>query len=128
MTDGVERRSHFRGRPRVGRRVSLRFRVAGDPSAASEATTHDIGVGGAFISTDRTQPVGARLELDIDVTGQAGPISLLAEVRWVIEAGTPGAREPGMGVKFGALEVDALLALSDFFAQLAGGTGDPLAG
>lgn len=112
----MERRAHFRGRPRTGRRVELRFRCDGAETGSIIATTRDIGVGGAFIATDQPCAVGASLDVDIDVPGQTRPISLRAEVRWVAAA---GAGEAGMGVKFANLDVDALLALSDFFAQIA---------
>ena len=113
----MERRAHFRGRPRTGRRVDLRFRCDGVTTDPVAATTRDIGVGGAFIATDRPCPVGSELDVDIDVPGQTRPISLRAEVRWVAE--TAEDRAGGMGVKFANLDVDALLALSDFFAQIA---------
>lgn len=118
----MERRRHFRGRPRAGRRVELRYRVSG--AAAVTATTRDIGVGGAFIATEQPEPVGTALDLEIDVPGATGAIAITGEVRWVTMPGGDGEpREPGMGVKFGALDVDALLALSDFFAHIEG-TGD----
>lgn len=100
----------------------MRFRPEGAPASdATVAHTHDIGVGGAYIATERPAPVGCRLEVEIDVPGPASPIALSAEVRWVANADRLLAgREPGMGVKFAALDVDALLALSDFFASLAG--------
>ena len=85
------------------------------------AHTHDIGVGGAYIATDRPAAVGTRLELEIEVPGPASPIALAAEVRWVANADRLIAgREAGMGVKFAALDVEALLSLSDFFASLVG--------
>jgi uncharacterized protein (TIGR02266 family) len=100
--------------------VNVRFRPEGAPdSDAVVAHTHDIGVGGAYIATDRPSAVGCRLELEIEVPGPGSPIALSAEVRWVANADRMLAgREPGMGVKFATLEVDALLALSDFFASL----------
>lgn len=118
----MERRAHFRGRPRPERRVAVKFRPAGAPHSDSVvAHTHDIGVGGAYIATDRPAAVGSRLEVEIEVPGPASPIALSAEVRWVANADRMIAgREAGMGVKFAALDVDALLALSDFFASLAG--------
>jgi uncharacterized protein (TIGR02266 family) len=97
--------------------VELRFRCDGSTTGPVAATTRDIGVGGAFIATDQPCMVGSALDVDIDVPGQTRPISLRAEVRWVTEA-TP-ERDGGMGVKFASLDVDALLALSDFFAQIA---------
>ena len=118
----MERRAHFRGRPRSGRRVAVKFRPEGaPPSDAIVAHTHDIGVGGAYVATDRPAAVGTRLEVEIEVSGPTSPIALAAEVRWVANADRLIAgREPGMGVKFAALDVDALLALSDFFASFSG--------
>ena len=100
--------------------MTVRFRAEGAPiSDAIAAHTHDIGVGGAYIATERPAAVGSRLELEIDVPGPTGPIALSAEVRWVANADRLLAgREPGMGVKFASLDVDALLTLSDFFASL----------
>ncbi len=102
--------------------MAVKFRPEGaPPSDAIEAHTHDIGVGGAYIATDRPAAVGSRLDLEIEVPGPASPIALAAEVRWVANADRLIAgREPGMGVKFAALDVEALLSLSDFFASLAG--------
>ena len=97
--------------------MELRFRCDGSATEPVAATTRDIGVGGAFIATDQPCPIGSALDVDIDVPGQTRPLSLRAEVRWVAEAS--GERSAGMGVKFAALDVDALLALSDFFAQIA---------
>ena len=118
----MERRAHFRGRPRTGRKVELHFKCDGSPVGPVLATTRDIGVGGAFIATESPCPIGSGLDVDIEVPGQTRPISLRAEVRWVAEGG--GEREAGMGVKFANLDVDALLALSDFFAQIAAAAAD----
>ena len=83
----MERRAHFRGRPRPERRVAVKFRPAGAPQSDSiVAHTHDIGVGGAYIATERPAPVGCRLEVEIEVPGPAGLIALSAEVRWVANA------------------------------------------
>lgn len=102
--------------------MAVKFRPEGaPPSDATGAHTHDIGVGGAYIATDRPAAVGSRLEVEIEVPDPGSPIALSAEVRWVANADRLIAgREAGMGVKFAALDVDALLALSDFFASLAG--------
>ena len=98
------------------------------------ASTHDIGVGGAFIETETPLPVGTALDLEIDLgpggasDGDGDTVALTGEVRWVAEPGrAPGAHPSGMGVKFGPLDVDVLLALSDYFAELAqsGGRAGP---
>jgi hypothetical protein len=118
----------------------VRFRATGGSAEWLTAFTRDIGVGGAFIETDQPVPAGTMLEVELDVPGPGPALTLAAEVRWVLEpseakdapsgpasaldaamAPAPATpRAPGMGVKFGALEVDALLALSDYFATLAG--------
>ena len=102
--------------------MTVRFRPqSAPPNDSVVAHTHDVGVGGAYIATDRPAAVGSLLDLEIEVPGPGGPIALSAEVRWVANADRMLAgREPGMGVKFAALDVDALLALSDFFASLVG--------
>ena len=104
--------------------MSVKFRATGAPdSDFILAHTDDIGVGGAYIATERPAAVGSALDLEIEVPGPASPIALNAEVRWVANADRLLAgREPGMGVKFAALDVEALLALSDLFASLAGAT------
>jgi Tfp pilus assembly protein PilZ len=103
--------------------VAVKFRPAGEASGPwVTAFTRDIGVGGAFVETESTEAVGQELELEIEVPGAAGHIALGAEVRWLAVAGeAPANRPPGMGIKFAALDVEALLALSDLFASLAGG-------
>lgn len=119
--------------------MAIRFRrMDAGIEDAIQASTHDIGVGGAFIETDQPLPVGTALDLEIDlgVDGAAGAddeagassggdiVALTGEVRWVAEPGRGPAGHPsGMGVKFGPLEVDVLLALSDYFAELARAEG-----
>ena len=102
--------------------MTVKFRPEGAPESDTVvAHTNDIGVGGAYIATDRPAAVGCRLDVEIEVPGPTSSISLSAEVRWVANADRLLAgREPGMGVKFAALDVDALLSLSDFFASLSG--------
>src|SRR5256885_310296 len=58
-----ERRGHFRGKPRPGRRVEVRYRVTerGETGEELRAFTKNIGVGGAFILT--TDPAAPRAPL-----------------------------------------------------------------
>ena len=115
-----ERRGHFRGKPRPGRRVEVRYRAVkeGDGAAEHQAFTKNVGIGGAFILTSKPLPPGTELSLVLRVP-QAQPIEVDAEVRWVID-GKRAEPEPehGMGVKFNGLEVEQLLALNDYFASL----------
>jgi uncharacterized protein (TIGR02266 family) len=115
-----ERRSHFRGKPRPGRRVEVSYQVAGQSAeTARTAHTRNIGVGGAFIVTATPEASGAMLRLALRVPTSRDPIEVKAEVRW----NTPGdgtGEPPGMGVKFLGLEVDELLLLNEYFASLTG--------
>lgn len=122
----TERRTHFRGRARAGRRVDLEYRIAADDDSEPwlTAVTRDIGVGGAFIFTDAPAAVGTQLALRLKVPTADEPIVAAAEVRWVVAE--PSATRPrGMGVKFDALDVDALLSLSEYFASLTHRSDSP---
>ncbi len=116
-----ERRGHFRGKPRPGRRVEVRYRVVenGEPGQELRAFTKNIGVGGAFIITPDPAPPGAALEIVLDVPKSARPIEVTGDVRWIVDGkhDEPQA-EHGMGVKFNGLDVDQLLALNEYFASL----------
>lgn len=121
-----ERRSHYRGRSRPGRRVDLEYyRLDGADTAAgpSKATTvtANIGVGGAFLLTETPESVGTALAISLRVPDRQQDIVLEAEVRWAIDtssAAGPGVPGAGMGIKFAPLEVDALLALQEYFSTL----------
>jgi len=114
--DKRERRSHYRGKPRPGRRVEVSFTVVGDGASAEpqHAFTRNIGIGGAFVVTDTPARPGASLSLSIHVPTAPTPIEVEGEVRWA------GANPPGMGVKFGGLGVEELLQLNEYFASLTG--------
>ena len=109
-----ERRTHFRGKPRPGRKVDVEYVIEG--SAPTRAFTRNIGVGGAFIVTQAPSPPGTLMAVTLLVPGGPGRIVVRAEVRWAVPDGDPC----GMGVKFLALEVDELLELNEYFASLTG--------
>jgi uncharacterized protein (TIGR02266 family) len=112
-----ERRGHFRGKPRPGRRVEVSFSAS--DGAPRRAHTRDIGVGGAFVVTTTPEPPGTRLTLSVHVPTASEPIQVRGEVRWVTPGGVAGA-PPGMGLRFEALEVESLLQLGEYFASLTG--------
>jgi hypothetical protein len=110
----IERRSHFRGRAR-GRRLEVRFRGAGATEAEPDrGETEDIGTGGAFVRCARPLAVGSRIDLEIHFSAEDSPLLVFGVVRWV--SAVEGHR--GMGLRFGPLDADALLALSEYFATL----------
>ncbi|MBT8492031.1 MAG: PilZ domain-containing protein [Deltaproteobacteria bacterium] len=115
-TGNSERRKHFRGSARPGRRIDIKFRDKGTQDEHQSAITRNIGVGGAFIVTEERPDAGRLLELLIAMPDKSEDLVVDAEVRWVTdgEQGTKG----GIGVKFMDLDVPSLLALSDYFATL----------
>jgi hypothetical protein len=121
-----ERRSHFRGRSRPGRRVDLQYRridgaKTADGSMNATVVTANIGVGGAYLLTMAPEMVGTKLSVSLVVPGLAESLLLEAEVRWSIaegEADAPGVPGAGMGIKFEPLEVESLVALQNYFSTL----------
>src|SRR5262249_55747528 len=119
MPEKRERRSHFRGKPRPGRRVEVTYRVIdqnGEESEPSRAYTRNIGVGGAFIETEDPPPPGSGLVLSGRVPTSKKKIAMRGEVRWISDGELDAVH--GMGVKFHGLEVDHLLELNEYFTSL----------
>jgi len=115
-----EKRRHYRGKPRTGRQVGVSYVTEGQLwTEPHSALTGNIGVGGAFILTAKPAPVGTRLVLRLDAsTGRdKRVIEVHAEVRWNTTRG--GRDRAGMGVKFVDLDVDSLLALSEYYTSLS---------
>jgi uncharacterized protein (TIGR02266 family) len=115
--DKRERRSHYRGKPRPGRRVEVVYTTT---TGRHTAFTRNIGVGGAFIETTVPEQPGTPLTLELAVPTIHAPILVEAEVRWTCAAPGTDDSPAGMGVKFHPLEVDELLSLNEYFASLTG--------
>jgi Tfp pilus assembly protein PilZ len=121
----LERRAHFRARTAVGAPVALRFRpLSGEGDGADAdwiaSQARDVGVGGAFVATYRSLPVGTPIEVVVDLPGPEAEVAVRAEVRWLAEPGRlPAGRDAGMGVAFGPLDAESLLAVSEYLAGLA---------
>lgn len=92
----------------------MRYQSAG--SEEQRAHTKNIGVGGAFILTARPFKIGTHLRLVVEMPDGAS-IEVRAEVRWVVPGDATNG-DPGMGVRFAGLDVEQLLALSEYFASL----------
>lgn len=122
-----ERRRHFRGKARAGRRVRLRYRRHGDERWI-DAETRNIGIGGAFI-LDCELPNKVELDVELDLATRAAPLPLTAEVRWSSRG--DGDDPLGVGVQFIDVDIDVLLELNGYLATLTGtepagdGSGDP---
>src|SRR5262249_22339113 len=115
-----ERRGHFRGKSRPGRRVAVRFRLDdGKTGEMHDAHTKNVGVGGAFILSTHPPPPGSTLQLELQIPNSHRPLELAPNARWTITGKrNEPADEHGMGVKFSGLDVDQLLVLNEYFATL----------
>ncbi|WP_428264732.1 PilZ domain-containing protein [Haliangium sp.] len=118
--ESKDKPQHFRTKPRPGRVLVVRYRVAGTSAPEAAAVTRDVGPGGAFITCAEPLPVGTELELRLQLPatrlhpGQT--LTVLAEVRWHGHE----HRSAGMGVAFRPLGAEEALALGEYFASLTG--------
>jgi c-di-GMP-binding flagellar brake protein YcgR len=111
------KKSHYRGKARQGRRVTVHYRVLqhGELSAEIRAQTRNIGVGGAFIETADPAPPLTRLVVTLTLDGGV-VLDAQAEVRWIMD----GDEDPyhGMGVKFLGLDGNQQRQLNDYCVSL----------
>jgi uncharacterized protein (TIGR02266 family) len=109
---------HYRGKPRPGRRVEVRYRVvdAHEEGPEQHAFTRNIGIGGAFIVTADPAPSGSKLRVQVGVPPSGRTVTVKAEVRWIADGDDDP--EHGMGVKFSGLAVEDVVALNEYFASL----------
>jgi len=111
-----ERRRHFRGKPRRGRVLPVKYRVAGGEWRSGE--TRNIGVGGAFIEGGDGIAVGDEVEIELTLPELDRSLPLRGVVR---RAGAVGDDDgAGLGIEFVGVDVDVLLDLNDYFASLTG--------
>jgi hypothetical protein len=115
-TKTPERRRHFRGKARAGRRVRVRYRVL-DHRAWNATETRNIGIGGAFLLGVDLKP-RTEIELELDLPERATPLALTAEVRW--RADGTGEDPAGVGVQFHDVDIDIMLDLNTYLASLTG--------
>lgn len=109
--------AHFRQTAR--RDLSLRVVwVRDDPSAVleQEGYTSDMGLGGAFVETDRPPQVGAWIRLKLTSPTAWDPLVLRAQVRWVNEP--RGGRAGGFGAKFDTLARSQATALYELLQAI----------
>jgi uncharacterized protein (TIGR02266 family) len=112
-----ERRQHFRGKPRPGRRLSIRYRL--DGGTWTDGETRNIGVGGAYIATESPARPGTAVEVELEVPTCDQPLVLRGQVRWQ-QPDSESSEGAGMGVQFQDVDIDVLLELNDYFASLTG--------
>ncbi|HTJ42816.1 MAG TPA: PilZ domain-containing protein [Kofleriaceae bacterium] len=113
-----ERRRHFRGKPRPGRILPVRYRATGGEWRTGE--TRNVGVGGAFIAGVTDLPVGTAIELELSLPSCDHALAMNAIVRRAGTSNDSSEGDIGIGVEFVDVEVDVLLELNDYFASLTG--------
>jgi uncharacterized protein (TIGR02266 family) len=75
----------------------------------------NVGVGGVFIATPRTRPVGDRLALTFTLPGTDEQLSVQGEVRWTRDAPAEEDDRPaGMGLRFISLPWWQAIAIETF--------------
>ena len=93
----------------LGRRGEARYRVDLEVGLASPhnfygGLAENISVGGVFVATHKTLPVGERVEVAIDVPDCPYIVRGIGEVRWTRGVCSDKNVPPGIGVKFLHLE------------------------
>jgi uncharacterized protein (TIGR02266 family) len=79
------------------------------------ARSANIGMGGLFVTTERPFPVGALLTLELTLPQRAQSLSLVGEVRWILEK---EGRAAGMGMRFVDPPVAATVSIYALLQEL----------
>jgi len=82
---------------------------------AFAGVTQNVGVGGMFVATEQPRRVGERLALTFTLPGEANPISVQSEVRWIRDNASPESpkRVAGMGLRFVGLPILATVWIEE---------------
>lgn len=108
--------AHFRSQARKPCELRVRYRTGG--AFEREATTRDLGIGGAFLETRDPPSVGVRLELVLTAPTAWEPLVLAGRVAW--HRDESGDEPRGFGMRFDPLSpgqagaLHALLEASGF--------------
>lgn len=98
-----EQTPHIGGRKDKGRANRVRLDVPVQLRALGASYTglaKDIGPGGVFVATVRPLGVGDRVTVALRIKGDAGPIEVLAEVRWCRPFVELNDLPAGVGLRF----------------------------
>ena len=108
--------------PSAQRRTHPRYSVDLDVSLGSDHNFYsgfaeNLSAGGIFVATHLLKPVGSQIEVTIHVPDSEVPIRGRGEVRWIREYNERSDTPPGMGIRFYALEANAIEGIQAFLAQ-----------
>jgi uncharacterized protein (TIGR02266 family) len=79
-------------------------------------TTKDIAEGGVFIASRELRPIGAELELTINLPEPFKPVVAVGSVRWIRDTSQEDA-PLGMGVQFTTVSDESLQTIRRFLAR-----------
>ncbi|HEY2410222.1 MAG TPA: TIGR02266 family protein [Polyangiaceae bacterium] len=104
------------------RREYPRFAVELEVSLGSEhnfysGLVENLSVGGVFIATHVSKPVGSLVEVSLRLPGSEDSYAMTGEVRWVRPYSEEGGMPPGLGVRFLSLPAGAEQLIARFLAQ-----------
>jgi uncharacterized protein (TIGR02266 family) len=104
------------------RREHPRFAVELQVNLASEhnfysGLVENLSVGGVFIATHISKPVGSIVELTLGLPGRDEPWPVAGEVRWVRLYSEQSDVPPGLGVRFLSLPEGAEQLIARFLAH-----------
>jgi len=103
-------------------RIHARAAVELDVSLGSEHNFYggfaeNLSVGGVFVATHLTRPVGEVIELSIHIPAHDLLVKGTGEVRWIREFNDSSDVPPGMGIKFLELAEGSQDAIDTFLAK-----------
>jgi Tfp pilus assembly protein PilZ len=117
---------HFRRSARIAIDLRVSFRRDASGSALEKAgRIADLGMGGAFVESERPPPVGTEIVLTLQAPTAWDPLELPAEVRWIHDgqgeserdAGAEGGLGAGFGLSFRALSKTQAAALYELITS-----------
>lgn len=83
----------------------------------------NVSIGGAFIRTTHTVPIGTKVGLTFRLPRDEHPIRAEGEVMWIYnQPGNPKMNATGMGIKFVAIEPSDRERIGLFVRQMTGET------
>jgi Tfp pilus assembly protein PilZ len=112
---------HFRRSARAAIELRVCFRRDEPGSALEKAgLIADLGMGGAFVQSERPPAIGTPIVLTLQAPTAWDPLELPAEVRWVSgegEAAAPAGLGRGFGLKFRSLAPTQAAALYELLSS-----------
>jgi uncharacterized protein (TIGR02266 family) len=105
-----QRREHRR------HRMEIEIDVSSDHNFYAGITS-DLSEGGVFVATHLERATGTMVDLAFRLPGEAEPLQVVGEVRWVRTYSESSDVPPGLGIRFVLLGPGARQAIQRFLAE-----------